>query len=265
MSQEVWRSSPPDCRPAGSRAELEAAYRIVYRCYVECGYIEKDPSGMRVTVFNALPDTTTFTCVLRGEVVSTATVVADSPAGLPVDQIYRTEVDELRRQGRKPVEAIMLADRRHSLARTKRTVSLLMKRTLDLAMFVLQADDMVITINPRHDVYYFRRLLFEPIGEPKAHPSVQDNPALGKRLDLRTIEARCAVPENEWQHRLFFENRTPVSELRRSYHMTPDDLRYFFIDRTDTFRQAPKRVMDYLRKVRPDCPWAEWGFPGESD
>ena len=100
MPQMAPQRIRPDCRPAVSRKEIKDAFRLVYRRYVERGYIEENPAKMRFTVFNALPDTTTFTCVLRGEVVSTATVVADSPAGLPADEIFREELDELRRQGR---------------------------------------------------------------------------------------------------------------------------------------------------------------------
>lgn len=257
MLTELLVSGALTCRPAVSREEMEAAFRLVYLNYLQRGYIEKDPSGMRLTGFNALPEATTIVGVLRGQVVATVTMIADSPAGLPMDEIYREELDGLRCQGRRLVEISMLADRRQAFERSLEMVQLLMKRVFDLATLVLGADDLVITINPRHDIYYERRLLFQPMGAPRAYPSVRHNPALAKRLDLRTVEERCAG--NILLLDRFFSERTPENLLRSKFEMAPEDMRYFFVERTSAFRDAPDKVMSYLRKVRPDCPWSAWG------
>ena len=59
-----------DCDPAPShrlqlkiadtREELEACFRLLHDAYVSSGFMKPDPSGMRVTIYHALPTTTTL-------------------------------------------------------------------------------------------------------------------------------------------------------------------------------------------------------------
>ncbi|NIM71012.1 MAG: hypothetical protein GTO48_11300, partial [Xanthomonadales bacterium] len=77
-------------------------------------------------------------------------------------EIYHEEVQPLRRRGRRLTEATMLADRRRQIRRALPMLMQLMKRVFDQATLMLHADDLCITINPRHETYYERYLLFEP-------------------------------------------------------------------------------------------------------
>lgn len=49
-----------DFKYAETREELEEAYRITHDAYVESGYMNPNPSGIRVSLFNALPHTLTI-------------------------------------------------------------------------------------------------------------------------------------------------------------------------------------------------------------
>jgi hypothetical protein len=242
-------------RPAASRQELEEAYRLVYVSYRRRGYIEESAAGVRLTVFNAFPSTVTFVSVLRGQVVATVTLVPDTPVGLPMDEIYREEVDALRHAGRTPVEVTMLADRRREIHRALPMLLRLMKHVFDYAMLVLRADDLCITINPRHETYY-ERFLFRPLGGLKSYPSVLQNPALAKRLCLDTAWEECE--ERPGLREQFFENRTPPERLRGGYGMNQADLQYFFVQLTPTFRQAPPPVIECLRRYYLGFPWDRW-------
>ena len=243
-------------RAANSRDELEEVYRLVYLSYLQRGYIAESPVQMRFSVFNALPETITFVGEVGGEIIAAGTMVPDTPMGLPMDEVYRYEVQALRDQGRRLTEVTMLADRRHEIHRTLPVVMLLMKHIFEYATLVLKANDLCITINPRHETYYRRFLLFQQLGGLKNYPSVRNNPALAERLDLDHVRE-----ESEGNERLlcqFYADRTPMATLCERYAMAPEDMRHFFVELTDTFRQAPAEKINYLRRLYPDCPWDQW-------
>jgi len=244
-------------RPARSRDELERAYRLVYHSYLGRGYVEESRSGLRILVHNALPGTVTFVSLLRDEVIATVSLVPDSAIGLPMDAVYRPEMDALRAAGRKLTEVTMLADRRHEARRALSVLLLMMKRVFDYATLVLKATDLCITVNPRHQEYYRRYLLFESMGGGvREYPSVENNPAVAERLDLMTVRERCRNDEVLYGH--FFTDRTPMCILTNRYEMTEEDLKYFFTDLTGSFRDAPDDVIACLKHFYPDCPWDRW-------
>jgi len=242
--------------PAACRHELEQAFRLVYASYLQRGYIEPNPAEVRLSLFNAFPTTVTFVSVLEGTVIATVSLVPDTPVGLPMDEVYHEEVQALRDEGRRLAEVTMLADRRRKLRRTLPMLLFMMKRVFDYATLVLRANDLCITVNPRHEAYYERYLLFRSLGALRTYPSVRDNPALAKRLDLDHVREMCEG--NQQLIEQFFTDRTPLEILKRGYKMQPDDLGYFFTELTDLFRTAPAEVTECLRSYYPQCPWAEW-------
>jgi hypothetical protein len=243
-------------RPAASRAELEQAFRLVYDSYLARDYVRPNPWGIRLSAFNMLPTTVTFVAVLRGTVIATTTLVCDTPVGLPMDEIYRDEMQRLRGEGRKVSEVTMLADRRRQVHRALALLCVLMKRLFDYATLVARLDDLCITINPRHESYYERYLLFRPLGELRDYPSVCSNPALAKRLDLRSVRAECEGNEGLIQH--FFTDRTPVEVLTGGYRLSPEDLRYFLVDVAPVLAETPPELLECLRQCHPGCPWDDW-------
>ena len=246
-------------RPAESREELEHAYRRVYWSYRHRAYIEENSSRMRVSAFNAFPDTVTFVSILRDEVIASVTVVADTGAGLPMDEVYRKELDELRAQNRKLVEATMFADRRNrDFRRSVPMLLLMMKYVFDYCCFVAKANDICITINPRHEDFYQGYLAFKTLGPQRQYPSVLNNPAIGKRLDLDTVEEDCR--DKEHLQELFFTDRIPTEKLKKRYDMDCDDLDYFFVDLTNSFAEASDESIRCGQDHYPKSPWQRWGF-----
>ena len=55
---------------AETQEELEACFKLLHDAYVSSGFMKPDPSGMRVTVYHALPTTTTLCAKFDGEVRS---------------------------------------------------------------------------------------------------------------------------------------------------------------------------------------------------
>ena len=245
-----------EVRPASSPEELEAAYGLVYRSYLRRSYMEPNPNRIRFTVFNAFPRAATFVGVLRDQVIATVSLVPDTPAGLPMDEVYHDELQNLRDRGRRVAEVTMLADRRMEIQHTLPMLLSLMKLLFDYAALFIKSTDLCITINPRHDKFYRRYLLFTQLGGLRPHPGVRDNPAVARRLDLECVRQRCEG--NSLLLRLFYRDRTPLPLFEERYRMTQQDLRRFLVELSSALRQASAGAIEYLRGQYPECPWDEW-------
>lgn len=170
----------------------DAAFRLVHDQYVWRGYMAPTSSGRRLSVHHALPTTKVFVAHRVDRLVGTLTLVQDSLLGLPLDDLYRTEVAALREQGRRIAEVAALA----TAAETRRTgiavLSHLMRMVVTYALKIAGVNDLCITVNPRHVEFYRTCLRFETIGPERAYGKVNGAPAVALRLDLdvaRAVEA----------------------------------------------------------------------------
>jgi len=228
--------------------ELVQAYRLVYKNYLRCEYIDTHPSEMRYTVFNALPQTTTFVASLGGSVVTTATVIFDSPLGLPLEAIYKDEVDELRSQYARLCEVTMLADRRRAGMRTIPAILQLFKMILHYVLKFEKATDIVITVNPSHETFYTRYLPFEDMGTLRHYPSVKNAPAIAKRVNL------AKLMELTKTHKLgeFFMQSPPANDiLSAKKHFSEAELREFFVMKRDIFHTLPEFAVEHIKRQYP--------------
>ena len=60
---------------ADTKEELEACFTLLHDAYVDSGFMKPDPSGMRVTIYHALPTTTTLCAKYDGQVVGTLSLI----------------------------------------------------------------------------------------------------------------------------------------------------------------------------------------------
>ena len=233
---------------ARSVQDLEAAYHLVHDAYVRVELIDPDPSGIRASIFNALPDTATFVAKLRGDVISTLTLVPDSPVGLPMDQVYKPEVDRLRQAGRKLGEVSMLCDRRTVERKTFRDRVLsvflgLSKVMTQYAMRKVHLSDLLIVVHPHHARFYTRYLPFERFAEDRSYASVKGNPAVPLRVDL----SRADDPDKTVSKRYEPFVGAKVSEESLAHHkLNPEDIRDLFVLKTNALRDAPPEARQYV-------------------
>lgn len=176
---------------ASGRADRERAYRLAHRVYARRGYVAADEEGMVVSPFDERPET--FTLLAEdsaGRAAGTVTLVFDSAdAGLPCDEIFHAELQDLRMDGKKLAEVIRLAvDEEH--AHCKALLVHLFDFIYIYARRVCGYTDFVIEVNPRHVNYYRRLLAFEPQGPERPCPRVGGAPAVLLRMDF-------AIPERE--------------------------------------------------------------------
>ncbi len=252
-------------RVARSRTELEKAYSLVYREYLKRGYVKESPLKMKFSLFNALPQVTTFIAALEDDIISTATVIPDSPLGLPMDDIYHEELEKLRTENKRICEISMLASETELF---KSGVSLMLnskkmffifclfKAIFDYAIDVLKMDDICISINPKHSLTY-DFIMFKTLGGLKAYENANGAPAVGKYLDLNTVEEECKIRDKEGLYRMFFCKKTPPEKFDGKMALSPRDLRYFFVEHTEIFRNASPAQLEYIRKSYPTYSFSE--------
>ncbi len=168
---------------------FDGAFRLIHDQYVSRGYMAPRPSGRRLNLHNALPTTKVFVATVAARVVGTVTLVEDSSLGLPMDEIYASELERFRRARRCLGEVSGLATdpgwRSLGLAILVR----LMRMLVVYAAKVAGLDSLCIAVNPRHVGFYRRCLRFRQFGELKSFAKVNGAPAVALSLDLVGVRA----------------------------------------------------------------------------
>ena len=186
---ETWNCREFRIRVASDRQFRERAYRLAYRVYRQKGYVPPDEKEMIVSASDTWPETLTVLVEdAAGHVAGTVSLVFDSESGLPCDEIYGPEADELRSCGRRLFEVTRLAiDEAH--ANSKALLTLLCNVPFAYGLRVGGCTDLVIEVNPRHVAYYVRLMKFEVLGAERACPRVEGAPAVLLRADLGVYES----------------------------------------------------------------------------
>ncbi|MDD5330802.1 MAG: long-chain N-acyl amino acid synthase [Sulfuricella sp.] len=127
------------------------------------------------------PNRITLTASHSDQVVGTISMGFDSPIGLLVDELYKAEIDPLRKEGHKLCEFTKLAV--DSSVRSKRVLAALYHISYIYAHNIQEHTDLFIEVNPRHVKFYERMLGFRQHGEEKTCPRV-NAPAVLLWLEL---------------------------------------------------------------------------------
>ncbi len=173
---------------ASSRDERQGAFRLAYNAYHRAGLCEARDEGLRITPYQLLPTTDIIVAILRGEVISTLSLVRDGELGLPVEAVYPEEVRQRRANGLKLAEVSCLADRRKDAARFFSLFSELAQVMIQMADREV-VDQLLIAVHPRHARMYCRAMAFKQIGDARDYEAVNGNPAVLLCLDLEDGKA----------------------------------------------------------------------------
>ena len=85
---------------ADTQDELEACFRILHDAYVAAGFMQPDPSGLRVTIYHALPTTTTLCAKWDGQVIGTISMIREGVFGFPLQSVFN--LGQVRSKTGKP-------------------------------------------------------------------------------------------------------------------------------------------------------------------
>ncbi len=212
------RLNPPISIPAGvhpdielkvaaTRNERQAAFELIYNSYRRVGLCASNLNGVRFTPYQLLPTTDIIIARLRGEVISTLSLVRDGDLGLPMEQIFGDEVASRRAAGRQLAEVSGLADRRQGTARFF-ALFCDMGRLMAQLADRLGTTELLVTVHPRHAPLYRRYMAFEPLGDCREYPTVQGRPAVALSLDFSRAKVECP---KSWRE--FFGSPLPHQAL----------------------------------------------------
>lgn len=173
---------------AKTREELGDAFRLVYDEYEKSGYIqERKACNMFFHIHHLLPDTAIFLMIYKEIIVSTLSLVADTKQFfLPMDSIYHDELDDLRKNNRKVIEACSFAT--SESFRWTNIFSYLFRQVYWYAVHN-GINDICIMVNPKHVRFYKKILLFEDLGVEKNYPRL-GAPAFALKLNIDNYKER---------------------------------------------------------------------------
>jgi len=252
-------------RPADTLDELKAAAHLVYRAYLKRKYIKPNPNQLKLSIFHALPDTTTFIalhsdCGLLG----TLTTIQDSPLGLPMDEAYKPELDTLRRQGRSLAEVSMLSfesrvgQSHHPGLRTLPFAQLhltlqLFKTMFDYITSDTAVTDLVACFNPRHQALY-EFLHLQPLGGLKPYSLVNGKPAVAASLNIaETGRLAATYPILQF----FYQTPRSVTPSTQKLPLSFEALHELFIRSSSIFASASPSELAYIASCYPSYPFQE--------
>ena len=163
-----------------------AAWRLVYKSYLKSELIRPNPHRIHTAPHAISPGTAVIIGNIRSVVAVTLSAFVDTSAsaGLPLDRVYGSQLNALRRKGRTLMEVGLFADRRHNLTRTAEALFQLMRFAFHYGI-ESNVTDFVIGVHPRHARFYERSFGFQVFGPVHQYAAVNDNPVVLLRGDLK--------------------------------------------------------------------------------
>ncbi len=190
-------------RLANSAGRREAASLLIRKMYGWRGYSvdAHDPhEANKITLY----------AETNGTVVGTMSLCLDSPARLPADENFRSELDALRDGGRRLCEPSRLAIDKGV---TKRVFASLIHISYIYAHNLHGFTDYVIEVNPRHVMFYKRMLGFADFGQERECTRV-GAPAVLLRLPLSVMAEQIrkwgGLMEQHGDERSFYPYFFPI-------------------------------------------------------
>jgi hypothetical protein len=242
-------------RVANSGVLRQKAYELVYELYSKKGFTRDLGADLWLSIYDALPDTTTFVVENnKGCIEGTLTAVFDSAIGLPADELYQKEIDGVRNSSAKICEIVSLGTK-NTDKKTLKILACLFYCVYVLAWRIRKATDFVITVNPSHKNFYCRKLLFKEIGPKRNYAKVNGAPSVLLNVPL------CLYGRPENKHRIFpiyMTNHSNIEELNLIKKMenslspiSDREFYTFFIEKTDIWQQCSQQQKDFIKKIYP--------------
>lgn len=173
--------------------DLQGAYSLVHDVFVEAGYIHPEPSGMRLRIYEACPETATFVAKKDGVIVGVLSVVIDSREfGLPSDHAFKAELDDLRRTGLRLCEVTNQA-----VAKQYRRSALSSNLMSCAAAYMLEVKchRAIATVSPNHSAFY-QLAGFTQFGSERSYSEKVHDPVVAMSVDLTGCKDAPDAPDD---------------------------------------------------------------------
>jgi len=246
---------------AETKEELEACFTLLHDAYVGAGFMKPDPSGMRVTIYHALPTTTTLCAKYDDEVVGTLSLIRESVFGFPLQAIF--DLRGVRARGGKIAEVSALAVHPKFRKTGGAILFPLMKFMYQYCTTFFDTRHLVIAVNPNRIEMYESLLFFQRLTETQVdnYDFANGAPAVGASLDLREAPEILkrnydgkSIRKNLYHYFIKLKLRNIVIPGRRYYTtndpvMTPERLDYFFNQHTKVFAGLDERERSLIHSI----------------
>jgi N-acyl amino acid synthase FeeM len=240
---------------------FDGAFRLVHDQYVWRDYMGPDESGRRINLRHALPSTRVFVGRDGRQVVGTVSLFKDSVLGLPMDDLYKPELDALRAQGRQLAEASHLATDPHNRILGIAVLMRLFRMMVLYAVRFAEIDDLCLVVSPRHAAFYESYIECEVIGEVKFYETVGVR-AVPMRLDLHRVRDFMDDLRSgracDHEVRSFLYDPTTLSQIafqlrrdRGRSSFTSDQFLHFFEGSTTLAKATPEQRR-FVRSLHRD-------------
>ena len=168
-----------DLKVTECQAEREQAFRLVQELYCRTGLSAGDPQGLRVMKHHLLDTTAVVVAKQQQRVSFTATLVGDGESGLPMEALFKAEIDAMRSGGLRLAEVSCLASRTGT--DDKRRCFQMLVQVIGLVIQTARRrgiDRLVLAVHPKHAKVYERLFGCERYSEVKQYAAVRGNPAI---------------------------------------------------------------------------------------
>ncbi len=255
LDSKVEAIDRPSIKIAETLDEYSGAFALVHKEYADLGYVQPGScGGLHYNIHSLLPKTCVFVFKAYLSVISTLSMIPDSPVfGLPMDALYKGELDELRERGRKVVEIGALATDKSR--RWKNIMMFIVKAMFHYAVYT-KVNDICIMVNPKHVRFYRTIFLFDDFGPERHYPGV-GAPAVALRINFDNVSdtLKQAYGMNDFEtdlysffikmHHIPKECAIPEYEVEKNRPVDQDAARFFF-----------KNKPELLKGLSPEQ-WAE--------
>ena len=246
---------------AETQEELTDCFKLLHDAYVASGFMKPDPSGMRITIYHALPTTTTLCAKYDGKIVGTISMIREGVFGFPLQSVF--DLEQVRAKGGNIAEISALAV--HPDFRKTGGVILfpLMKFMHQYCTEFFDVRHLVIAVNPDKIELYEALLYFLRLRETVVanYDFANGAPAVGASLDLSTAADTFregyrgkAIRKNLYKY--FFELKLKNIKIpyRRYFTtndpvMTPRLLDIFFNKKSKVFETMDDRKKSLLWSI----------------
>lgn len=250
-------------RVAQDPQEILTSWQMVYHVYLHTGLILANPFCVHTMPQALSKQSAVFLSGVGEGIESTLTGVIDGPQGLPVDAVYRKELNELRRQGRKLMECGLFAHRwqvqpvgeraalegsaevtaAQQMRRISQTLTGLMRLCFYFGL-THGVTDFIIGVHPRHSGFYRRAFGFKLVGDERSYETVNNRPVVLLRGDLRQQIAQDPMAP-ALEHCLSNPVNTAEFDTRYRFGVNPNSPVLLPIDM-------------FLRYKYPRWSWTSW-------
>ena len=175
-------------RIAQNEQEIQQAVDLVSEVYIAEGYFSSDQINTKIQSYLLQPYATTILAFYNSQVIGAISLIRNTDTGLPMDDIFSTELVPIRKQYQTIAEICQFAIEKSTSEDRKKSMQVsfgLLAHTIH----VLRSEQITgacFTINPKHLVFY-TSIGCEQIGDEKQYALVNNAPALALFMDISKL------------------------------------------------------------------------------